>query len=327
MGEVTLPRIWRAMRVLHSLSSNAVVGEAFAEYAVAPKGAIARYAPRDPRGPALVLLHGASARGAKDERLVRLARVLAREGVVSYVPHLSGLANFSEDLDDLSRIEQSMELAGSGSDRQISILGFSLGGGYGLVCAAKPELAATVERVTVVGGHHRLHDVWSNMSSRLQGLANHIEEATETELYFALGCAAPRLGERQLGFDATRSLRSLLWNFCGGVDLELARTFAKTHLLPHWSVIERCQATARSAALSPAGKLGDVRASVALLHAPDDELVSLTHATQNLGELSLRCGMAQSLLSTRLLDHVQPRLSESLREVPGIIRRFAELMP
>lgn len=327
MSDVTAPRIWRAIRVLQSLSSGVDVDKAFTEDGAAPASAVYRYASRDTSGPALVLLHGVTSCGAEDKRLVRLARILAREGVTSYVPHLSGLANFSEDLEDLSRIEQAILAASLGGCRRVSILGFSLGGGYGLVCAAKANLAHCIERVTVVGGHHQLDEVWSNMSARLNGLLNRLDQATETELYFALGCAAPRLGEGQLGKEGVCTLRWLLRNFCDGLDLVQVRQFALSHLLPHWRIIAACHSTTKSAELSAAGRLCDVKARVALLHAPDDELVPVAHAVSNFEELCQRGGQGQSLLSTSLFDHVRPRFGGNWREIPHIVCRFAELLP
>lgn len=290
-------------------------------------GRLYRFAPKQSRGNALVLLHGVTARGAEDNRLVRLARVLAAEGLKVYVPHLSGLAQFSESLDDLVRIEEAISLARADGNEDVSLLGFSLGGGYALVCSAKKELANLITRVTVIGGHHQLAMVWEAMSSALETLPNRLERATDNELYFALGCAYPRLSEERLGASGMDTLRSVLWNFCDGVDLPSVRRFVRSHLVPHWSVVATCHSTVGSDKLSPAGNLRDVLARVTLLHAPDDALVKLEHAELNYEELKRRPSNAQILLTTRLLEHVVPRSRESLRELPSLARCFANLLP
>lgn len=322
-------RLGRALRVLSLLSSDKQVRSAFEEDQVT-EGQLYRFGPKQSRGLSLVLLHGVTARGVQDKRLVRLARVLAAEGVVVYVPNLSGLTEFSESIHDLSRIEEAIIFAlrdpKTNGNGHVSILGFSLGGGYGLVGAAKRGLTDAIRRVTVVGGHHDLGSVWDNMSSTLKSIPARIEQATENELYFALGCAFPRLTEGQLGTAERETLRNTLWNYCEGVDLPSLRAFVKTELLPHWSTVAACHSTPTSEALSPAGKLAQVKGKVQLLHAPDDTLVPLYHAERNFEELKLRVGNSQVFFPTRLLDHVVPRTSESLREIPGLVRCFAELL-
>ena len=274
----------------------------------------------------VVLLHGLTSRGASDTRLVRLARRLASEGVSCWVPHLSGLARFEEDCQDLELAAECVRRASRAGGGYASLLGFSLGGGYALVLAGRSELARSIPQVTVMGAHHDLARVWYEGNQLIQELPSWLDQATESELYAALACAAQRLAGGRLSPDAHEELERTLLEFCRRVDRDRVRQFIRLHLLPHWEAVVELRRWPSSATLSPAGQLGNVRATVALLHAPDDSLVPANHAERNYAELSQRHNGSQSILCTPLIDHVAPRLSQSWRDIPALLGAFARLL-
>src|SRR5512133_1615576 len=105
-------QFWRAARVLHALASNQRVAPVPIEETIdVGRERILRFATAASAGPKLVLLHGVTARGCQDQRLTQLARALAHAGATCFVPHLTGLANFQDDLADLVSIERAIELA------------------------------------------------------------------------------------------------------------------------------------------------------------------------------------------------------------------------
>lgn len=320
-------QFWRAARVLHALANNTWVDPAPIEEIIdIGHERILRYATTASDGPKLVLLHGVTARGFQDQRLTQLARALAHAGATCLVPHLTGLANFREDLADLVTVERAIGLARDHAVGSVSVLGFSLGGGYGLVCASRPDLAESIAHITVVGAHHRLEEVRSRMSERLTGMLTELEQANANDLYCALCCAAQRLSTAQLGEEAAEELKTLLWEYCERVDLAPVRNFVRERLAPHWSIVAACHSVANSEKLSPAGRLHAVRAAVSLLHAPDDGLVPKSHALRNHAELAERASGQQMLLCTPLLDHVKPRLLGGWWHLPRLVECFAELL-
>ncbi|MGE5783825.1 MAG: hypothetical protein ACM3ZE_04510 [Myxococcales bacterium] len=317
----------RATRVLHALASNQRIDPVSIEETIsAGRERILRFATTVSVGPKLVLLHGVTARGCQDQRLTQLARALAHAGATCFVPHLTGLANFREDLADLIIVERAIGLAREQAVGSVSVLGFSLGGGYGLVCASQPALAGSIARIAVVGAHYRLEEVWARMSERLTGMRAKLEQANADDLYCALCCAAQRLGPSQLSTEAAAELKALLWEYCDQSELARVRNFVREQLSPHWGVIAACHSGANSEKLSPAGRLHRIQAAVRLLHAPDDGLVPKSHALRNYGELSARAGGQQTLLCTPLLDHVKPRLLSGWWHVPRLVECFAELL-
>lgn len=317
----------RALRVLLGISAKregvAGVRERWLEL---DAHRVRHFAPLgDPRRQ-LVLLHGLTSRGASDLRLERLARLLAREGIACWVPQLPGLTRFVEDRADLELADACVVHASREGCGSTSLLGFSLGGGYALVLSSRADLAELIEHVTSVGGHHDLAEVWRCGSDRLRRLPSRLEEASESELYAALACAAQRLTTGELSSTAQAELSRTLFDFCQHVELPSVRQFIRTQLLPHWGAIEQDRPCATSAELSPAGHLTGVRASVALLHSTDDSLVPPHHAQRNFAELSQRPGATQRLCVTGLLEHVAPRLSEHWRDLPALVAAFARLL-
>lgn len=317
----------RAIRLLQALSSPRSVPPVRIEQTAALGGfTVDRYA-RDPRPKRqIVLLHGLTPRGARDGRLVRLARVLAREGVDCWVPELPGLSSFAMNRGDLECIDCAAERAAQDGTGTVAVMGFSLGGGYGLVAASRPRAASLVEHVTAMGAHHDLGEVWRAIHATGCGILERLDAATESELYCALACARRSLSESTLGAELSGTLDAALRGYCEHADLVAVRQLIRDQLSKYWSRLESDPACEDTVELSPAGKLVRLRARVTLMHAPDDDLVPLCHAERNFSELARRDSGDQSLLVTRLLDHVRPRVSESWRDIPTLVDCFARLL-
>jgi pimeloyl-ACP methyl ester carboxylesterase len=90
---------------------------------------------RGPRGP-VVLVHGLSRAGRRHIELMRLARLLAREGKLVLVPQLDGLAAFRLNGDEVEDIRASVRFLGDRAHAPVAIVGFSFGAGPALLAAA-----------------------------------------------------------------------------------------------------------------------------------------------------------------------------------------------
>jgi dienelactone hydrolase len=115
------------------------------------------YRPRDgePPFPALVLVHGAVDTGARETRLVALARALAADGVLVACPDLPALRRFRADPEDPQRVAA---IAREVVDRpdvegDVALFGISIGGSYCLIAACEPELIERVSAVMAFGGY------------------------------------------------------------------------------------------------------------------------------------------------------------------------------
>ena len=88
-----------------------------------------------PRG-AIVLVHGLSRAGRRHVELMRLAQLLAREGVLVLVPQLDGLATFRLSGDEVEDVRASARYLAGLSHAPVAIAGFSFGAGPALLAAA-----------------------------------------------------------------------------------------------------------------------------------------------------------------------------------------------
>lgn len=98
------------------------------------------YRPAKPRR-ALLLVHGLSPAGRRHPELMRLARLLSRQGVLVLVPHFDGLATFRLSGTEVSEIRSALlHLRGlrgpGGTTAGLGVAGFSFGAGPALLAAA-----------------------------------------------------------------------------------------------------------------------------------------------------------------------------------------------
>jgi dienelactone hydrolase len=109
--------------------------------------------------PAMVLVHGAVDTGARESRMVALARALALRDVLVACPDLPSLRTFRADPEDLQRLGR---IALAVADRpgteggEVALLGISIGGSYCILAAAHPDLR---ERTSAVMGFGAYEDL------------------------------------------------------------------------------------------------------------------------------------------------------------------------
>jgi hypothetical protein len=88
-----------------------------------------------PRG-AILLVHGLSPTGRRQPDLARLARLLARHGPLTLVPHFDSFAAFKLDGSEVAAIVAALDHA-TGLARPVAVAGFSFGAGPALLAAAE----------------------------------------------------------------------------------------------------------------------------------------------------------------------------------------------
>lgn len=327
MVALRMARYLASTRLLGALASQRPVARVGSEQRLTLRGVeVDRYANGDATNAQIVLLHGMTPRGARDHRLQRLARLLARQGATCWVPFLPNLARFAFHIADLEAIATTIVQASRSGPEKLGLVGFSVGGGYALRAAALPELADAVGYVMAVGAHHRLFDAWKAVQASSRTILERLACATDAELYAALVWARRGLTADDLGSALSSTLDTCLWGYCDGADLAAVRSLLSEDLGRHWPRLNDEPPCPQVDELSPAGKLAKLQADVALLHAPDDRLVPVSHAERNFAELESRLEGGQTLVVTRLLDHVRPRLGESLRDIPKLVGAFRRLL-
>ena len=143
---------------------------------ISPEGIRAdSYAPLDspPWGDApargcVVLIHGMSAMGKEDHRLVAFAQTLARLGFSAVVPDLPGMKRFRPEDGDVLRIEKVfawMTRGGPASFEKCSLLAFSFAAGPALRAAARPGVAEKLAAFIGVGAYYDLKNVLKHLTT------------------------------------------------------------------------------------------------------------------------------------------------------------------
>lgn len=276
---------------------------------------------------AVVAVHGITAQGRKEPRLVHFARCLARSGVACAVPTLPAMSACLTDPADLDVLEQVTLATAARADRRPGLVGFSYGAAFSLVVAARPAMADVLRFVIAIGAYHDLGDLHSIYAAAADRGAP-TGEQLDDHIYMHLVVALGMLDGLSLPPGGAQRLRRLYADYChGGATLDEKRAAYRELLWPRdlpYRNLRRHDAATLDA-LSPAGKLAAVTCPVRLIHDSRDELVPPRHAEAILAELRRgEAGDHHSLLITSLLSHVE--LSGLVR-LDQVARLFAALAP
>jgi dienelactone hydrolase len=294
------------------------------------------------RAPGIVIAHGVHYRGIDEGRLVPFARAVAATGRVVLTPELRDLADYRITERGADVIATSVEWLSERSDLvtspKVGMLGFSFAGGLSLVAAARPELEGRLESVTSVGGYHDLSRVLEFLlSDRIETPAGAItskahEYGLVVLLYQYLDAFVDEADRAVMG-DALRlwlhedraaaiaraSARSTLR---GEQLFLLLETGRLKELRPE---LERELAERESTlrALSPRGRLKDVKVPVYLLHGSGDSVIPPSETDWGGVELA---GRAHLALVSPLLEHVEVNGHAGLGEELKLVEFMAHVL-
>jgi acetyl esterase/lipase len=115
----------------------------------------------DRHGAVLVVI-GAAPRALEDEQVVRLAKSVARAGLVVMLPELDHLLEdemVPEEIDEVIAAFQYLRAQPFVDPERTGIIGFSVGAGVGLVAASDPRISSDVALFGSFGGYYDLYDV------------------------------------------------------------------------------------------------------------------------------------------------------------------------
>jgi hypothetical protein len=247
------------------------------------------YRPPSPRG-GLVLVHGLSRAGRHHPELVRLARLLARHGLLVLVPQFEGLAAFRLSGREVAEIDAALAALGARTSR-VGIVGFSFGAGPALVAAAGrsdlaltasfggyADLRAVIRYLTTGlhehGGVHYAHAPEEyNRWKLLALLTGFVEDARDLGLLDAI--AQRKLADP--GAD-TRSLEADVGGQ-GQAIMALVRNRSAKAIAP---LVSALPASARSAieALSPLTLIPRLPGRLVIAHGADDISIPFTESVR-----------------------------------------------
>ena len=280
--------------------------------------------------------------GIDERRLVPFARGLAESGMTVLTPEPSDIADYRITSAGVGMIRSAVRYLASDTEHvsgeRVGLLGFSFAGGLSLVAAEGPETSRRLSFVTSVGGHHDLRRVLRflihNQIETPHGLVH--RQAHEYGLvvlvYGNLEHFVPvaDLPAMRAGFKAWLK-----------EDRASAREFAKARRTPEaeqlWQLLEagKLQSLApeldallesqqgQLAGLSAAGRLGELKIPVYLLHGAHDHVIppSETDAA------GLELGAATHLaLVSPLIEHVEVSKTAGLGDELALLSFMARLL-
>ncbi|MBI4608169.1 MAG: hypothetical protein HY726_04080 [Candidatus Rokubacteria bacterium] len=260
----------------------------------------------------LVLVHGLSRQGQAHPSFQRMARALARAGFLVLAPDFPRLRAFQLAESDVALVVDAVKLLGRETPGPLGILGFSFGAGPAVLAAADPGIRERVALVGSFGGYWDLRRViifiatgwyeedgeWRrarpeeyNRWKLLAALTPHVadpEERRRLEYLAELKLADPGADvgahTSRLGVEGRRFLQLV-------ESRELEQVAALMDALP-------LATKERFRRLSPASRIGEVRARLLVAHGAADssipytESVRLARAAPALGTLVVFGGLA-----------------------------------
>jgi pimeloyl-ACP methyl ester carboxylesterase len=258
----------------------------------------------DGRAPGILLVPGAAVEGRADDRVVRVARALARAGRVVFVPDLE-LFERRFEVADVDRLVAATEglLDDERVDGGVSMLGFSYGGSFALLAAADSRISADIEQVATFGAYFDMRGV-------VQALTTGVSLVDGRRIPWEPHPDAARIVREQATSAVPKSQRPLLRQALdGGIEgsklpqqarsvldvLENGdprRTFELVEQLPSETrdLLER---------FSPATVAGRIETPVLALHSTDDPAVPYGEAVRLAGAMP-----GARLLTVSVFKHV-----------------------
>jgi hypothetical protein len=285
------------------------------------------YLPRRPAVGLVVAVHGATLHGGRDPRLIHFGRCLARGRVACALPSLPGLTACRWETEDVDALLATARHAADALRVPLGMVGFSFGGSYALLAASRPPLADRVRFVVAFSAYHDMEVLFDGYAA-----ARHAPSRSATEwddwIYLNVVLAGQYPDEAGLPQAVRVEARDLLWRFCHGATAEEKRAFYDRHLesFDLVGVASRLRDRGVLDALSPAGKLGGLRAAVSLIHDDQDTTVPPEQGEQLWREVAAVVGADRCrFLLTSLLSHVTIGNVIRLREVSRLYGALAPL--
>lgn len=283
------------------------------------------YEPKGTAESTHILLYGMDYAGEKDYRLVRFARSYAASGIRVAIPVLPGLKSFQVDSDDLERIVELTERLHEQFGTAIRYTGFSIGGGFGLVAAARTGLAEMVDLLLLFSPPYALADLWQAVES-LQRPNREDKLAWESFVMGKTAVAYHQIDSLGLTQEERNQFLDLLDQHCERkaevsdfYDRVLAHRGVSdfSYLMPDETTMAR---------LSPAGKLHSVKARVLLLHDVNDPTSPPENPKRIMAELPrLEGAQEHRMLITPLFSHVTPRVTTKVGDAIHTLDILSEL--
>jgi pimeloyl-ACP methyl ester carboxylesterase len=287
--------------------------------------------------PGMVVVHGIHHLGIDEPRLMSFSRAAAGSGFAVLTPEVSALADYRVDAASIPTIGES---AGWLQQRQgtgpVAVVGVSFAGGLALLAACDPRYAPHVRELVLMGAYDDLGRVARFLATSQAELPDGRREPYKAHDYGAAVFVYSHLEQFFQASDlpiAHEALRDWLWEQPQDAQALLAklspagRTLVEELLARQidrvrpqlLSAIQTDQA--QLAAISPRGKLGNLRVPVFVLHGATDDIIPSTESLWLEREIPAR--YLTAVLITPAFSHVDPDKGASWRDELRLVHFLA----
>jgi pimeloyl-ACP methyl ester carboxylesterase len=251
------------------------------------------YVPRGVAHPAgMVLVHGIHHLGIDEPRLVNFARAAASDGFSVLTPEIAALADYHVDGASIGTIGESTawleQRLGTGP---VTVVGVSFAGGLSLLAACDPRYAPHIRALVLIGAYDNLGRVVRFLAT---SRAEYPDGRSEPYTAHDYGAAVFVYSHLEQFFPpndlpvAHDALRDWLWERPNDAQALFPRLSPESRTTMEILVarqierirpklLEAIQADqSQLSAISPEGKLGQLRALVFLLHGATDDIIPST---------------------------------------------------
>jgi pimeloyl-ACP methyl ester carboxylesterase len=299
------------------------------------------YIPSGVEHPAgMVLVHGIHRLGIDEPRLVSFAHAAAGSGFAVLTPEVVALADYRVDSASVATIGESPEwLQKRLGGGPVTLVGISFAGGLSLLAACDPRYASHIRALLLMGAYDDLGRVSRFLATSQAEFPDGRREPYTAHDYGAAVFVYSHLDQFFAASDvsvAHDALRYWLWEQPQNAQPLLARLSSEgrtTMDLLMARQIDRLRPRLLDAiqmdqsqlsAISPHGKLGELRVPVFILHGLTDDIIPSTESLWL--EKEIPQPYLREALITPAFSHVDPEKSASWREELRLMGFLADVM-
>lgn len=284
--------------------------------------------------PSIMVLHGVHHLGIDEPRLENFATAMASCGVRVLTPELPDIKDYQVGASSVATIGEAAEwLTKQNGGRPVGVMGLSFSGGLSLVAAADSQYQPDIRFVVAVGSQDEMSRVAEYYETGEDARPDGTMEKLPPHEYGPLVLEYEHLGDFVPAQDVSSVravLRAHLYEDDAAERSALARLDAEqsaevkglmdTRLPATRTALEHADKLHMSdmAAVSPEGRLANLKTPVYLLHGAGDNIIPSAETEWMASELpkrSLRAELISPVLSHLNLDGAGPTMADQLRLV------------
>ena len=237
--------------------------------------------------PAIIVLHGIHNLGLEEPRLVRFASAAAEAGLLAMTPELTDLADYRVTPQTIDTIGSAAIVLSQRTGHKVGVMGLSFAGGLALMAADRPEYADKIGFVVAVGAHDDMGRVARFFAANVVERPDGSKEPFSAHEYGVLVLAYTHLDEFFSARDipaAREALKLWLWEkpedslkaasaMSPAGQAEFDKVIHHREDLKDQLLVEIQRHSEEMAAVSPHGRLGDLKVRVFILHGTADNVI------------------------------------------------------